>query len=735
MESRVTTAEGQTTLLTKLVQWFEDAETSSADARQESERCRDYYDGRQWTDAEKAALKKRKQPIIVSNRIKPKVNTLKGLEGKSRTNPKALPRNQGHDDEAAEAAQDSIRFVLDENDSDALFSECFDELAIEGTEGIEINVEPVQTTNDFKITLRQIHWDRQFFDPHSREKSFIDAKYNGEVVWMDYEDAVQKYPDAEKAIQSTIDKFGASTGTTYNDKPQYRWADAKRKRVCLISINYLDAGQWMHCIFVRGGFVQDPAPLPFVDADGNSEPLYIFQSAYVDRDGNRYGPVKDWLSPQDEINKRRSKALHLLSVRQAKVRPGGVDSLVKLREELAKPDGLIQETIEGGVTLLENGDMAQAQFSLLAEAKQEIDGMGVNAALAGTESRSMSGRALEARANTGVNEVQPILDAHQQFKNRVYRAIWNRIRQYWTDEKWVRVTDNEKNVKFVGLNQPVTMADKVLEEVTKSGEQVPPEFEQQVRADPEMQVVVGQKNVPAEMDVDIILDEVPDFAALQSEQFAQLSEMAGKGMPIPPEAIIQASSLRDKDKILKMMKGETEDGQSPQVMQMQQQLQALEQTVQGLTQENEQLKGDQSLKAAEVQVKQREVDVKAFEAETDRMQALTQPVAQAQAAQTTQSAPVQAQPPQQDVSQLDALVQMFAQAMQEQAERQEQAQAAFAEQIIGALQESTAVTQEGLERMTQTILADRMQPRTVRTPSGKTIQYDPATGSMTNVTE
>lgn len=722
------------TSLNRLVQWFEASEDSSMDARAEAERCRDYYDGKQWTAAEITALKKRKQPVIVSNRIKPKINTLKGLESKSRTNPKALPRNQGHDDEAAEAAQDSIRFVLDDNDSDALFSECFDELCIEGSEAVEINVQPVEKTGEFDITLRQIHWDRQFYDPHSREKSFIDAKYLGEVVWLDYEDAVDQYPDAEKAIASTIDKFGGNTGDTYNDKPQHRWADAKRKRVCLISICYLEKGQWMHAIFVRGGFVQEPEAVPFTDGDGNSECVYVYQSAYVDRDGNRYGAVKDWLSPQDEINKRRSKALHLLSVRQAKVRKGAVDSLVKLREELAKPDGLIEENIPDGIEVLQNGDMAQAQFQLLAEAKQEIDGMGVNAALAGTESRAMSGRALEARANTGSNEVQPILDAHQQFKNRIYRAIWNRIRQYWTEEKWVRVTDDEKKAKFVGLNQPVTMGDKILERVKQSGEQVTPEMEQQIKADPQMQVVVGQKNVPAEMDVDVILDEVPDFAALQSEQFAQLSDLAGKGMPIPPEAIIQASSLRDKDKIIKMIKGETEEGQeSPQTVQMQQQVQQLTQAVEGLTQENEQMKADLSIKAADSQTKRIDSETKQFEAQTDRMR--LEQEREIQAVQAIQQAQQPVEQPAQDPAQLEALVQMFAQAMQQQAEQQAQAQAAAQEQLIVAIQESSAATQAGLEQLAQTLLNERMQPRTVRTPSGKTIQYDPASGSMTHLTQ
>jgi hypothetical protein len=243
---------------------------------------------------------------------------------------------------------------------------------------------------------------------------------------------------------------------------------------------------------------------------------------------------------------------------------------------------------------------------------------------------------------------------------------------------------------------------------------------------------VGQKNVPAEMDVDIILDEVPDFAALQSEQFAQLSDLAGKGMPIPPEAIIQASSLRDKDKILKMMRGETEDGQSPQTMQMQQQLQTLQQTIEGLTQENEQLKQDRAIKQQEVQIKGAEATIKGYEAETDRMRLDRETKAKLA---ESEPAPEPAQELAQDQAamQMQTLVQMLAQAMQQQAERQEASQAHFAEQIIGAIQESSAQTLQGIEQVAQTLMAELMQPRTVRTPSGRTIKYDPSTGEMQNI--
>ena len=60
-------------------------------------------------------------------------------------------------------------------------------------------------------------------------------------------------------------------------------------------------------------------------------PLFM-QSAYVDRNNNRYGEVRPMISPQDEINKRRSKALHLLTMRQTKAERGAVDDVDLMKQ-------------------------------------------------------------------------------------------------------------------------------------------------------------------------------------------------------------------------------------------------------------------------------------------------------------------------------------------------------------------------------------------------------------------
>lgn len=190
----------------------------------------------------------------------------------------------------------------------------------------------------------------------------------------------------------------------------------------------------------------------------------------------------------------------------------------------------------------------------------------------------MSGRALMARQEQGLNELGPTFDNFRQWQLDVYRAIWCRIRQFWTAEKWIRVTDDERNVKFVGLNAPITLGEQLIEEAKAQGQKVPPDMEQRAKMMPELQRVVGTRNNVTEMDVDIVLDTVPASASLQIEQFQALADLAGKGVPIPPDALIEASNLRNKDKILEKMGGK--QGEIPP--QAQQALQQAAQEIQML---------------------------------------------------------------------------------------------------------------------------------------------------------
>jgi len=531
-----------------LVEKFNEAERVTYDARREAERARDYWDGKQLTEAEMSALKKRGQPPIVINRVRRKIQWLKGLEVKQRTDPKAFPRTP-EDEGAAESATDALRFVADNTQFDRKKSSVWENMLVEGFGGVEI-VHRAKRDGDVDIVVNHYPWDRLFYDPYSRAHDFSDARYLGAVVWQDKEDLLEEHPDKKRIIEQ-MQTDAQSLSDTYDDRPSGGlWYDAKRNRVRVVLMWYNKAGVWYWCKFVEKDKLGE-GESPYVDEYGESVCPLIMQSLYVGRDNDRYGIVRDMFGPQDEVNKRRSKALHLMTMRQVRVAPGAAMNRRELSRELARPDGIVEAEADD-FEVLPTADMASAHASLLQEAKAEIDMMGANAALEGETGESSSGRAVLARQQGGMVEIAPEMDELRHFTQRCFEAFWQRIKQFWTGEKWVRITDDERNTRFAGINQPVTFGQMLG--------QMPPEQVQQVAMemqlrpnDPRLSAVVDVQNDVTRMQVDIILEEAPDRITLAGETFEALMKY---GQIIPPDVLIEADPTMPaskKEKLLEMM--------------------------------------------------------------------------------------------------------------------------------------------------------------------------------------
>lgn len=578
--------------LTKLVGYFDEAEESTVKSREEAEQSRDYYDGKQLTDAEISTLEDRGQPPVIDNKIKDKIDTLLGMEIEVRTDPKAFPRTPTHEG-AAEAATDGIRFVADNNFLPQIKSEVGNNMFVEGT-----GVGSVSVDKKGVVRVKHIMWDRFFYDPHSRRKDFADGKYMGEAIWLDLDDAKRKYPGNEDAFDATLADADTKYDKTYGDKPEAKWVDPKRKRVRVVEIYYKEA-VWMRALFARASMLQGPAVSVYLDEEGEPEHNYIARSAYVDRDGNRYGVVRRYKDLQDEHNKRRSKLLHLASARTIIADAGAVDDMPLAKKELKKPDGWITKNPGKVLELLSNDIEIQSHTQLLLHTDRALSETGPNAAIQGLSGR-ISGRAKQLDQQAGTVNLGTLFDGLSDWELRAYRKIWNCIRQFWTDEKWIRVRDDERNIKFVSLNHKKTQGE-AYEELLAEAEKVggppppPPENPSAPLLDSNGQPII--ENNVVDLDVDIIIEQSPDIVTIQQEQFQDLAKMAQAGLPIPPDVIIEASSLRNKRQILATMRGNTPEGE--QQAQMQKMMEGIQMIL------------------AQLSVKEKEAEIAKTESETE----------------------------------------------------------------------------------------------------------------------
>lgn len=586
---------------------FEDFESSTNTARALSEKCRDYRDLKQWTPEEIAELARRKQQPIVVPKIPAKVDFLIGLERQNRSDPRAYPRTPEHE-ETADAVTDGLRYVADNTEFEEVASDVFEQASIvEGYAGAVIEVE--ERRGQFEIVVNLLPFDRVYFDPYSRKRDFSDAEYMGIVIWMDTSEAKRRYKDKADQISELQTQPGGSD--TFEDKP--RWVDGKRKRIKVCQHYWREDGVWHVAHFTDQLFLKDPAPSPLLDEFGEPECPMELLYGYKDREGGRYGLVASMLGLQDEVNHRRSKALHQLSTRQVFYEQGSLPNPRKTADQLKKADGAVEfpagSLSEGRVKIESNTDLAAGQTQLLQEAKQELDARGASSILEGIsgDNVQMSGRALRTIQNHAQLEIGPLMDAHRKWKLRCYRQMWNRIKQFWDEERWVRVTDDEDNLKWVGFNQPVTLGEKLHEAATQGSEQAQSILQQMMASqDPRLNQVVETRNNVTEIDVDIIIDEAPDTVTVQQEQFETITELAKIYGPehVPFETILKLSSLRNKDQVMDEISGD------PQMAEMQQQMAKMRQQME--------------MMAGQLELDKTAADIEKTRAETEETRADTQ---------------------------------------------------------------------------------------------------------------
>lgn len=491
--------------------WWREAVDGYSEPRSQHIRDEEYYDGDvkgsgwgHWTETQLTKLTGRNQPPTTRNIIARKVNAISGVEQRSRSEPRALPRTP-KDQKSAEIATDALRFIKEQTRWSNTKSEKVLEAIKIGFAAVEIG-----GASDH-VPVTSIDWKDFFFDPRSRKFDFSDARYMGVGKWLDADVARATYagpevkrPDippqpptddpiilqqwalmAQAAIQqwqqevarrqniieiidSTADGTGSDSvsGDEFADRPSTSFCDTKRRRVFVIDMWHQDAKHgWYRCVFTGAGkLFTEPSPYKEKDDWGRERPACPIKafSIHVSKDLWRYGEVRGMRSTQDEVNFRLSKKLHYLATNQLFYEPGAFEdgNVESVRSEINRPDGVIAVRNINGYKVEKNLDVAMALDNAMQEATRFLDAEGANLELQGKGPTNASGRAILARQQAGLGQLGPLFDRIHDWELRCYRAMWARVQQFWTGPMYVRVTDDKNAARFAAVNgAPVVNTD------------------------------------------------------------------------------------------------------------------------------------------------------------------------------------------------------------------------------------------------------------------------------------
>lgn len=485
--------------------WKENAEQAFGKAFKEAKTDLEYYEGEQWTDEEKAVLQERGQPVLTLNFIKPTIDVVIGLETRVRTDIRVLPRGM-QDQALADLMSAAIKFELDMNEAEYVFRQAFEDMVKCGLGWV--CVEPSFWRNNTEVYLESVPYDEILIDPMARQYDLTDARYLIRRKWIDIEQALQLFPEAQPYFKRLDNGkwVYAPPVPSYQPSPDEpikhkgfpdimgnvkqwdsdKWLQGDEGMVLVWEVLYktwapvdywynLDTGEIIRVDSGINGGALGPEWIGRTDVMdvireailvGNvvvrDEPSQVQIGyykwvpfwAYRGRKNRFFGLVRQMRDAQADLNKRAIKALHIMNTNQVLVEEGAIDpdQEVVIREEIARPDGFIvlkrDALAQKRIQVLRDTTLAQQQMAIANQRRIEIqETTGVNMEMVGAGERALSGRAIMARQAQGNIILSPLFDNYRRSKRIVATIAAEIIRKNYRPGRFIRIVDDYGRVE------------------------------------------------------------------------------------------------------------------------------------------------------------------------------------------------------------------------------------------------------------------------------------------------
>ncbi len=442
---------------------------SDAGLRDEAERMRtgfNFYVGNQWDAADIAKLDAEKRPHLTINLILPIINLLSGIQRQGRQDITVVA-GKGGSRILAKILTETLTDCLDVTDADHEIADCFLD-GIVGNKGwLSLGIDYGEDPISGDINIAKVSPFDMREDPDAKE---YDLNRSGRFVirdyWMDKETVKLNWQEKQTDIDGgglDVDPAGGDvTGDSQENKLRYRvrecWWKSFEKRTIFINaatraVKTVSPQQseiaraigqksknwhvkdWVIPVLNKtvtaGNIVLEDIADPY---NGVTRfPYYRFCPFWVD--GYVMGITQNLIAPQQEVNKRRSQALHNLNQTANsgfKVKKVLNNYDRHLAKHGSTPGVVLDESKAGGKieriepAPLSEGHITAAEMS--ADDMKEISG--ANPDLQGQllEGHNESGKAIELRQAQGMKVVEVVFDNFNRTEKLIALGLVDMVR-------------------------------------------------------------------------------------------------------------------------------------------------------------------------------------------------------------------------------------------------------------------------------------------------------------------
>lgn len=472
--------------------------------REQMAKDEDAYDGNQWDEIDAATVRDRGQMPLVYNVIATTVNWVIGTEKRGRSDFHILPRKK----DAAQPAEKKtqlLKYLADCNRTPFHRSRAFKDSVVAGIGWLEDGWLGEDEDGE-PIYSRYESWRNILWDSAATELDLSDARYEFRAKWVDLDIAIALFKGRAGLLKRSsreAERFVSATGEYGDDVMDSAELDMERmggstrhpnsftrERVRIIecwfkhpeSTKKIKGGTFSGEIFdeyspghteeVERGEAevsQKPTMRVHVALFTTMGLLHLSPSPYRHnrypftpiwgnkrgKDGLPYGLVRNLVDINQDINKRASKALHIISTNKTLIEENAVDDHDETADELSQPDAYVVLK-SGGLKKIKldvDRELAPAHMQMMERSILMIQQVGgVTDENLGRKTNATSGVAIEKRQDQGAATTTHYFD-NLRFAMQVQgEKQVSLIEQFVSEQKQFRITNMRGRPEYVTVN-------------------------------------------------------------------------------------------------------------------------------------------------------------------------------------------------------------------------------------------------------------------------------------------
>lgn len=560
----------------------EEAEELEKDSIKKGEESEDFYQGKQWSDVDKQKLASEDRPAITINEIASKIDLLCGFQRQNRTDARFFPI-ESSDNEVSQVATEAVKNVLDTNNFQIIESEVFKDEASVGR-GIYHHYIDYDQNMFGKIIVEKLPWNSVHFGPHDKS-DLSDCEYMIKYAPIPKKKLKLMFPEKKDEIDNLYkraEEISFSRKNSTIEGLEYRLdktnimeiVDVDKQMIKVREIwekNYLTA---YSIVNYDDGFVDTVNELSkkeitalenagfqvirrtmfnmrvticagevMLDEKIEDQDFFPCLPVYAKRTskGEFYGKIEDVKDIQREINKRHSQSLDVVN----RVSSYGYFYDDQTFESVREENQWRQDSSKAGWT---------AKVKDLTKVPQKVEGSRMPTELVG----------MQQLASDKLMSVMNISPEALGFSEREVSsvAIIEKRRNVLTANEFLfdNLSQGKKMLakNILKMIQKTYSSDRLMRLI---GNQSPQSEEDMLKLQRQEQAVERLLNEVDLEELDVAVEVSSNSPTTRSANFSLLLEMVRFGMPIPPDVLINASDLPNKEEILGIISAQAQAAQ------------------------------------------------------------------------------------------------------------------------------------------------------------------------------